>query len=283
MIDEVKRNNAIDFSQIFITGLSAGAAMSVVMMADYPETFNAGAVFAGGAYKTATNLWTALLTFYGWRIKSPDKWGDLIRDQNPNYKGQYPRMIIYQGNADVVVNKRNGSQLMKQWTNVHHLTTTPTERIKRFAKIKAIEKNIYRDTTGKAMVMYYRIKHLGHALLVDPGKCATQGGKHLAFSADKNYFSSYWTAVDFGLIHLREIQGKKTVSQNEQQITYSIFSSNTDSKFVWSFPKGCEAIENKGNNILTVNWGDKSGNVDVTEYTADNCKQVYPTLYVQVK
>ena len=283
MIDEVKRTNNIDTTQVFITGLSAGGAMSVVLMADYPETFNTGAVFAGGAYKTATNLWTALLTFYGWRIKSPDKWGDLVREQNPKYTGAYPRMIIYQGNADVVVNKRNGSQLMKQWTNLHHLTTTPSETIKRFAKIKAIEKNIYRDSTGKAMVMYYRIKHLGHALLVDPGKCANQGGKHLAFSADKNYFSSYWTAVDFGLIHLPQIEGKKTVAANEQHITYSVPSSNTNSKFVWSFPKGCEVIENKGNNSITLNWGNKPGNIDVIECTSDKCKQTYPTLYVQVK
>ena len=80
MIDEVKRTNNIDSTQVYITGLSAGAAMAVVMMADYPETFNTGAIFAGGAYKTATNLWTALLTFYGWRIKSPDKWAELVRE-----------------------------------------------------------------------------------------------------------------------------------------------------------------------------------------------------------
>jgi poly(hydroxyalkanoate) depolymerase family esterase len=175
MIDEVKRTNAIDSTQVFITGLSAGAAMGVALMADYPETFNAGAIFAGGAYKTATNIWTGVLSLYGWRIKSPEKWGALVREQNPNYKGEYPRMIIYQGKADVVVNKRNGSQLMKQWTNLHGLSTTPTETIRRFAGAKAIEKNIYRTNEGKEAVLYYRIKHLGHALLVDPGKCLNQG------------------------------------------------------------------------------------------------------------
>ena len=157
-------------------------------MINYHSRIDTGAIFAGGAYKTATNLWTALLTFYGWRIKSPDKWAELVREQNPNYTGAYPRMIIYQGNADVVVNKRNGSQLMKQWTYLHHLSTTPTEKIKRFANTKAVEKNIYRDSSGKAAVLYYKVKHLGHALLVDPGKCFNQGGHMGLFSADKNYF-----------------------------------------------------------------------------------------------
>ena len=62
MIEQVKKNYSIDSTQIFVTGLSAGAGMSVALMAGYPETFNAGAVFAGGAYKTATNLWTSMMT-----------------------------------------------------------------------------------------------------------------------------------------------------------------------------------------------------------------------------
>ncbi|HLP50256.1 MAG TPA: PHB depolymerase family esterase [Chitinophagales bacterium] len=283
MIDAAQKDNNIDTTQIFVTGLSAGAAMAVVMMSTYPEKINAGAIFAGGAYKTATNLWTAMLTFNGWRIKSPDKWGELVRAQNPGYTGAYPRMIIYQGNADVVVNKRNGSQLMKQWTNLHGLSTVPNERIKKFTGIKSIERNVYKSEDGTAAVLYYKVKHLGHALLVDPGQCPNQGGRRGAFSADKNYFSSYWTAVDFGLIKLTGIEGKNLVSRNEKNLTYTVTASSPESKFVWHFPKDCTVIENEGNNKLTLNWGAKTGNIDVTEYVGDKCKLPHPTLLVQIK
>lgn len=282
MIDEVKRTNAIDSSQVFITGLSAGAAMGVALMADYPEAFNAGAIFAGGAYKTATNIWTGILSLYGWRIKSPEKWGALVREQNPNYTGEYPRMIIYQGKADVVVNKRNGSQLMKQWTNLHGLSTTPTETIRRFAGAKAIEKNIYRTNEGKEAVLYYRIKHLGHALLVDPGKCLNQGGKRGLFSADKNYFSTYWTAVDFGLIPRPAIIGKTEVSANETA-TYSLSPSVDGQKVSWKFPKDCKVIQNQGNGELTLKWFGKGGSINAAAYYDKKCRQAFSTLVVKVK
>src|ERR1700761_3715512 len=59
MIDNMKANYAIDATKVYITGLSAGAAMSVVMMADYPDIFNSGAIFAGAPYRVGTNLITA--------------------------------------------------------------------------------------------------------------------------------------------------------------------------------------------------------------------------------
>ena len=281
MIEEVKRTNTIDSSKVFITGLSAGAAMAVNMMADYPQTFNAGAIFAGGAYKSATNIFTAMMTIYGWRIKSPEKWAAYVREQNPNFKGKYPRMIIYHGNADLVVNKRNGSQLMKQWTALHGVGTVATETINRFAKSKVIQKNIYRNADSKAVVIYYKIKHMGHALPVDPGKCENQGGKLLPFSADKNFFSTYWTAVDFGLIHLDEIIGKTKVSEHEKNITYSV-PIHDGAKFLWSYPKDCRVVSNVNSNSIKLDWGERSGNVDVIEMLDGKCKRVYPTTLVQV-
>jgi poly(hydroxyalkanoate) depolymerase family esterase len=169
MVDYMKANNSIDAKRVYITGLSAGAAMSVIMMADYPETFNAGAIFAGAPYKVATSMVPAAMAFLGWRIKSPEKWGKLVRSQNPDFKGEYPRMIIYQGNNDWIVNKRNGVELMKQWTNVNHIDTKPSETIKGFLNIKDIERNTYQNVDKKDAVIFYKVNKLSHALLVDPG------------------------------------------------------------------------------------------------------------------
>ena len=280
MIDYVKANNQIDSSKVFITGLSAGAAMSVALMATYPATFNAGAIFAGAPYKVATNFWTALMAFYGWRIKSPEKWGALVREQNRDYVGKYPRMIIYQGKMDVVVNQRNGNQLMKQWTNLQGISTIPTVTIKHFAQCKAVEKNIYRTNDSSDAVIYYKVKRLGHALLVDPGKCETQGGKMTLFSADKNYFSTYWTAVDFGLIHPAEIKGKNILQKNEKGIVYSV-PQNAGSTYHWKIAKGARIISGNGTNSITVDWGERGGNIDVLEQN-EKCKNRYATFYVKV-
>ena len=41
----------IDKHRIFVTGLSAGGAMTSVMLATYPEVFAAGAIIAGLPYR----------------------------------------------------------------------------------------------------------------------------------------------------------------------------------------------------------------------------------------
>ena len=281
MIDEAELDFNTDSSKVFVTGLSAGALMAVSMMADYPETFNAGAIFAGAAYKSATNLWTGLLTSYGWRSKRPADWAKLVREQNPDYKGSYPRMVIYQGRMDVVVNKNNGKQLMKQWTALHGVSQKPSETIRHFAGARPVERNCYNDTAGRAVVTYYRLRAVGHALPVDPGRCAQQGGRLKAFSRDINFYSTYWTAVDWGLIARPSISGKTAVKASEKNVQLSVPLS-AGARYRWHLPKGCKIMGNKQSNTISVNWGDKPGNVDVTEIGTGKCKLRYSTLRVGV-
>jgi poly(hydroxyalkanoate) depolymerase family esterase len=48
-------DHKIDKHRIFVTGLSAGGAMTSVMLASYPGIFAAGAIIAGLPYGVATN------------------------------------------------------------------------------------------------------------------------------------------------------------------------------------------------------------------------------------
>jgi feruloyl esterase len=282
MIDYTTDNYPTDTAKIFVTGLSAGAAMAVTMMADYPKTFNAGAIYAGAPYKVATNIFTATMAMYGWRRKSPKNWGEYVRQQNPDYKGNYPHMIIYHGNADVVVNKRNGYELMKQWTNLHQVSTEPTQIIKRFAGVKSIEKSVFKNSEGKDVITYYRVKHLGHTLLVDPGKCETKGGRIGLFSNDRNYFSTYWTAIDFGLIQPSTIAGKTVVTNHEKGVEFS--APQIDGIiYKWNFPKDCIPESNLNSSTIKLTWGKKSGNVDLITIDKNKCKTTYLTLPVKVE
>ncbi|MCW5907136.1 MAG: PHB depolymerase family esterase [Chitinophagales bacterium] len=279
MVEFVKENMAVDSEQIFVTGLSAGAAMSVALMATYPETFNAGAVFAGGPYKVATNLWTGMMAMYGWRIKKAEAWGNYVREQNPLYNGNYPRMIIFHGKADVIVNRRNATELVKQWTNLHRVKNEPTEIVSGFAGARSIERRTYCDSSGNEKVVYYKIKAMGHALPVNPGKCETKGGKMGAFSADKNFFSTYYTAVDFGLIALPSISGLKNVSKQQAGVQYSV-PAKENTTFLWRVPKGCRITTGQGTNTITVTWGNESGNVDVQEVQSEKCRKAYGSFKV---
>ncbi len=60
MIDKLKTDAGVDPKKIHVTGLSAGGAMTAVMLATYPEVFAGGAIVAGVPYKCANNASEAL-------------------------------------------------------------------------------------------------------------------------------------------------------------------------------------------------------------------------------
>ena len=55
MIDKMTADHNIDPKRIYVTGLSAGGAMTSVMMATYPDVFAAGGIVAGLPYGCAKN------------------------------------------------------------------------------------------------------------------------------------------------------------------------------------------------------------------------------------
>ena len=196
MYDSLK----IDTSQVYVYGLSAGAAMTCVMMATYPSVFRAGAILAGGPYKMADSPMEGLSAMMKSKDKSPREWGDLILNDNKNYTGKYPRVVIVHGKNDKIVNPKNSLQLIKQWSYVLKTDTVPTETMTAFTGHKDVTKFIYRDHNKQEQIYYYEIEKLGHSLCIDPGEEVGKGGETGLFSTDKDFFSTYWIAKDFGLV-----------------------------------------------------------------------------------
>jgi hypothetical protein len=190
-------------------------------------------------------------------------------------------MIIYHGNSDWVVNKRNGVEIMKQWTNLHHISTQPTETIDGFAGVKDIKRLTYNSNTKKDAVVFYKVDGLSHALLVDPGTCSFQGGRRGIFSKDKNYNSTLWTAYDFGLIATPEIFGPHE-TYSKERVSFSV-PLKTGSSYEWKVPEGSIFNSNKDSNSISINWPTNSGTVHVTETDLNGCIKQYKTIFVTVK
>jgi poly(hydroxyalkanoate) depolymerase family esterase len=281
MIDEFEKNYQVDSSRVFVTGLSAGAAMAVVMIAVYPSTFNTGAIFAGGAYKSAANIMTTTSAMMGWVNHSPKEWGDLVRDANPAFKGKYPRMIVYQGKRDLVVNHKNAHEMIEQWTNVMGTDTLADDTVSDFANNVNIRKYIYKNASNENVVTYYEVKNIGHALMINPGQCRDEGGKMVPFSVDEDFFSTYWTAIDFGLIPEPKIEGKSEIEESEQHVKYNV-PFYKGSTYSWSYPDDAvpEGIENA--NEIILNFGKKKGSVGVVELDSAGCYIRYPLLKITI-
>ena len=83
MVKKMVHENGIDPRRVFITGLSAGGAMTSVMLACYPEIFAGGAIIAGLPYGAAANVQQAFESMFQSPSRPAREWGDLIRRAAP--------------------------------------------------------------------------------------------------------------------------------------------------------------------------------------------------------
>src|SRR6201999_440406 len=106
MIAAMVETHRLDPKRVFITGLSAGGAMTAVMLANYPELFAGGAIIAGLPFGAAANVRDALETMRSAPLRTPQQWGDAVRAAS-SFKGPWPKLSIWHGGLDAVVNINN--------------------------------------------------------------------------------------------------------------------------------------------------------------------------------
>ncbi len=200
MVDYARKTYLIDTANIFVYGLSAGAAMGVALLADYPYIFKSGAILAGGPYGGTADVLDEFSAMSSPKDLPAKVLENTVRSQNTDYMGNYPSLIIYHGEDDDVVNIKNSYQLVKQWAGLVHTDTVPAVTQSAFAGNSDITRKIYSDNLHTERILFYEVANLGHALPVFPGDSVKQGGHTGLFSVNKHFFSTYWIAKDFRLI-----------------------------------------------------------------------------------
>ena len=194
MIARMVRDHNIDEARIFVTGLSAGGAMTSAMLATYPDVFAGGAVIAGLPFGVANNLQQALNAMYQSRPRPAVELGDLVRNASP-YKGPWPKLSIWHGSADKTVNPVNADELVKQWLDVHHLPATPTSR----SSVDGYPRHVWRNADGESVVESYTITNMAHGTPLGLAENAERYGAEGAFLIEAGISSSYHIAKFFGL------------------------------------------------------------------------------------
>lgn len=128
MVAEAARRFGSDPRAVFILGLSAGGAMAAAMLAAYPDVFAAGASIAGLPVGAAGGVASALsrMAQAGPDGRSPAEWADQVRHAAPaGNTGPWPRLSIWHGGLDTVVDPANAGLLATQWRTLHGLQAAP--------------------------------------------------------------------------------------------------------------------------------------------------------------
>ncbi len=195
MVQYAEATYGVKPKQVYITGLSAGGAMTDDMLASYPDVFAGGAIDSGIPAYCATSLTTGEECEYENQNMTPAQWGSLIKSGDSGYSGPWPRVAIWQGTSDTTVAPVNATEEMDGWTDAWGISQTPSSTA---SLTGGTTEDVYDGPSGNPAVEYYSISGMTHGLAVQPGsdtdECGTTGTYYL------NYIcSSYYTAVFWGL------------------------------------------------------------------------------------
>lgn len=279
VVQHMLQHYPIDAQRVFVTGLSAGAAMTTVMLANHPEMFSSGATFGGGPARAATNMVESVSVMAGNVSRSAEEWGALARSQNGGYTGAFPQLAIFHGTEDDVVSPTNAGELVKQWTDLHGTDAQADDVVSGFQGAVDVQRLTYRNAAGDEAVVRYIINNMGHAIPVHSGACRHQGGSSSTFATEKQFFSTYWTAVFFGIIPRAEVSGPAVVSVGEEGVNFSA-PHYQGSTYAWQLPDGCSITAGAGTSSITVQWGNLPGSVSAVETDEIGCSYPIAGLHV---
>jgi feruloyl esterase len=178
---------------VFVNGLSAGGAMTAVMLATYPDVFAGGAIIAGLPYGCATNVQEALDCMFQNRSRPASEWGDLVRVASP-HRGPWPKLSVWHGSADTTVVPSNADEIIKQWTDVHGVTAQAPHA----DMVDGYPRKVWRDASGNEVIESFTIASMAHGTPL-----ATSGGDGYGaagpFLLEAGISSTYHIAKFWGL------------------------------------------------------------------------------------
>jgi len=194
MIAHMVETHGIDARRISITGLSAGGAMTTVMLATYPEVFSAGAVIAGLPFGVAANLRQALDGMFHSPERPARELGDLVRKAS-DHRGPWPKISVWHGTADRTVNPGNADEIVKQWLDLHDLPAVPMSE----TNVDGYPRQSWWNGDGETIVESYTITDMAHGTPLGIADNEQRYGMEGAFLIEAGISSSYHIAKFFGL------------------------------------------------------------------------------------
>ncbi|HEY7301544.1 MAG TPA: PHB depolymerase family esterase [Xanthobacteraceae bacterium] len=193
MVEYAIETFAADRRKVFVTGLSAGGAMASVMLATYPEVFAGGAIIAGLPYGCANNVQEAFEAMFTDQGHTAHALGDRVRAAS-RHRGAWPKISVWHGTSDPIVKPSNSEDIIRQWTNVHGLSESPSYQ----ESIGTHARRVWNDANDNPMIEAFSISAMAHGVPLATGareRCGAAG----AFFLDVGISSTHHIARFWGL------------------------------------------------------------------------------------
>ena len=153
-IEQVCLSQAVDRSRIALAGISAGAAMAVLLATQHPERFRAIAMHSGIAPGVAHSSATAIKAMFGKSVTTSP-----MPRIAPDVR--LPALLVIHGAADPVVAPGNGAEAAMRWSDRVGAKGSKPRRVQRGARYAATITD-YRNK-GRLIATLCEVDRLGHA------------------------------------------------------------------------------------------------------------------------
>lgn len=150
--EKVCKTHTVGRDATFVAGLSAGAAMSVILGEAYGDVFAAVGAHSGlpaGAARDVASAFTAMAGNAAEPTHQPQPHGTV-------------RTIIFHGTADATVHPSNGEAIGRQALRANAPQSIDTKTSAETAG-RRVSRTVSHDHEGSAMVEHWSIDGLGHA------------------------------------------------------------------------------------------------------------------------
>lgn len=193
MVEQVVCDHGIDRQRIFITGLSAGGAMTSVMLATYPEVFAGGAIIAGLPYGCASTVRAAFCRMCGRGGPTGQQLAARLRNAS-THNGPWPTISIWHGSSDHTVDPSNVEDIIRQWRTLLKLRRMPSVT----HLVDGYPRRAWSDSKGHELLEEYSITGMGHGTPLKTGGlngCGSSGD----YMLDVNISSTHHIVDFWGL------------------------------------------------------------------------------------
>jgi poly(hydroxyalkanoate) depolymerase family esterase len=169
IVREVARSHGADPSRIYVAGLSAGAAMAVVLGETYPELFAGVGAHSGLPYGSAHDIPSALAAMKGRRSGLPGLQDVPVVAGIPRRRAvQAVPTIVFHGDRDHTVRPTNAAHIVEQARDAHGAREGDGElRVSTQSGItpagRRFSRTVHADTEGRARIESWTLHGAGHA------------------------------------------------------------------------------------------------------------------------
>ncbi len=169
IVREVAERHGVDTRRIFVAGLSAGAAMAVILGETYPELFAGVGAHSGLPYRSAHDIPSAMAAMKGGRSGLASLKATQSPDAAPRKKiAQAVPTIVFHGDRDHTVQQANGIEIVQQAKSAH--SAAEADQAMRDSMERGtspggrnFSRTLHADAAGRPCIESWTVHGAGHA------------------------------------------------------------------------------------------------------------------------